>query len=127
MDQTQQSSQSTTNQPAAPVAPATQAPITPQGTNPPQQTAKAHKGLFFIIIGVVILLAIIGVTTYLFMQNQGNTTSQVSQAEIQSVKPRYKSTPTVAPVEGTVEEIEAVTIDDDTSDTTELQADINQL
>lgn len=98
---------------------------TPPSADPPKQGS--HKGLF-IVAGIVLLLAALGGAAYLLLQNE--STTEVSQVQIQSTKPRYKSptaTPSAMPIEGTVEEVEAVTIDDGSSDTTELQTDIDQL
>jgi uncharacterized protein HemX len=111
--------------------PAPQAAAMPAPTPPTQQPAApntkkgSHKGLF-IIIGIALVLALFGGAAYLLLQNE--STTQVSEVQIQSTTQQYKApSPTTTQIEGTVEEVEAVMIEDNTGDLTEIQSDINQL
>lgn len=99
----------------------------PMTSTPPAGSPKkseSHK-LLFVIAGIVLLLAILGGATFMLLENQ--STTEVSQVQIQSTKPRVKAKPTAMPIEGTVEEVEAIDVGENTDDTAELQVDVNQL
>lgn len=129
MDQSTQ--QPTSPVPPPQIAPAPQAAATPSpiSQSPPpaagQPKKGSHKGIF-IVVGIILVIALFSGAAYLLLQNE--STTEVSQVQIQSTTPRYKTpTPTTTQVEGTVEEVEAVMVDDSTGDVTEIQVEVDQL
>lgn len=120
--------------PEAALSPETPASAQPETTAPTQPAAlqapePKHKSPLLLIGGItVIIVAIVGVLAYVFMMNQATpqpTTPEPRQTQV--ITPSPIPSPTVAPVQGTVDEVNQVDIGDDTDDISNLQNDASQL